>query len=347
MFNFFSKIRNKQLNKFCKMSDLNVFIAPNGDVHFCPLCMIKDKTSAILGNLHKKSVNKLWSGKEAGRIRKVINNNASLYCYIQPCANRTNFYMQVMVDYLKKYPSEKVNEMPKIVTFGEDIKNIENCIMTDKDVNEIDTSLKNKYYEALKEAKYVVFSHRTDPFSNETTYNFIKELAQKRSDLKFNIVSNGILFNKDNCDDLNITDKLANVLIYVSAAKKETYDKYISNGDFDVLRQNLYWLKSLKEEGKLSNIFLAFTTDENNFREMPEFVEFAKEFNAFALFWLKVKEDYNPTLYSNFDNIANPISNDYEEFIKILSENNLNTDNSCLAYAFNIKDPKNQSNYSI
>lgn len=335
MSNLFSNIVSVFSSKkkiVCYSPFINVFISSDNNVYTCPECMVQPFDEIYLGNLSETTFDKIWKSKKAKAFQSYARKGDYSFCRMQICANRTNFHMQVLANYLKENKPKKLQSIPKIVTFGEDVKSIINCTMVDSEIKEIDINLKDRYFEILKNADEVVFSHKTDPFSNKMTSDFIKEVAEKFPNIKFNLVSNGILFNKENCDKLGITDRLSNILIYVNASNKESYDLNVHNGDFDILKQNLLWLSSLKNENKLKNVFITFLVDKNNYKEMPEFLNFNNEVNSHALFWLKNEQ-------KNIINTANDFmydfENDLDDFVNLLKSYNFNTKNSSLAYGFN------------
>lgn len=335
MFNIIEKIQDKFLKKdkiICYAPFVQVFISPNGSVYTCPECTLRNSDMVNLGNLKESSFKQIWNSSYSKQFRKKAKLGENTNCFIPACANKTNFYMHILHDFHKNNNGQKVQELPKIVVFGEDLKGYTNCNSSDY-VQEIDMSLKEKYFEILKDAQQVVFSHNSDPFINKHTSEFIKEIAEKFKGLKFNFVSNGIEFNKENSDKLGITDRLGKALIFVNAATKETYDANVHNGDFEVLKQNLNWLKSMKQDNKLSDLFLVFLIDENNFKEMIQFVEFAKEFDARALFWLKFDKKFCYRYSLPEDCIMKPTNKNYAEFVKILNENNFNNEHASLAHA--------------
>ncbi len=341
MSNLISDLYNKitGLNKpkkiFCYAPFLQVFIDSESNVFPCPDCFATDFEAIKIGNLKQNSFNKIWNSSSAKKIRKRIINKDSSNCVLHGCASKTNFYMNVLQKYLLSNKEQSLNTYPKIVIFGQDIKVLNQCIMAKYDVPEIDENLKDKYFDALKEADQVIFSHGTDPFSNKKTSNFIKEVAEKFPKVKFNLISNGILFDKDHCDDLGITERLSNVLILISAANKETYDEYFKNGEFENLKQNLNWLKSLKQQGKLSGFFIGFVIDEHNFKEMPAFVDLAKEYDAKAIFWLKNNYKYDKEGMLSSKYITNIANEHYAEFVDVLNSYNFNNEYSSLPFVLN------------
>ncbi len=345
MLNLFSKIKEnfsgKKDNKkcFCYMPLIHAFISGENNVYTCPECMVKNSLLINLGNLQEENFNKIWNGSFAKQFRTNAKNNVPSFCPLLPCANKSNFHMQVLSDFMKKGLYNNNCKSPQIVTFGNDIKSIYNCTMAEEEQSEYDTEIKEKYFEALKDAKYVVFCSETDPFSSKKTSSLIKEIAEKFPQIKFNFVSNGILFNKEICDSLGITDRIENVLIFINAANKETYDKYVHNGNYEELIKNLTWLKELKDTNKLSNLFFAYLIDTNNYKDMTTFINFANNYNAVVIFEPKItlnKSLGGKTITVDDESIISPLNEHYAEFINTLNSKEIDNEKVILTYTLSL-----------
>lgn len=335
MFNIIEKIKNihnKELKKmYCLSSVVQAFINPNGNVYVCPDCMVNNSDYAFIGNINKNSIDKIWNSQYAKEIRNSIKNRSYSNCILAMCANKTNFHMQVLNNFLKNNSFDYNLKSPKIVTFGSDVKGFFNCKMaTDEDCAFLSSDLKEKYIKSLKNVSEVSISYDFDPFSSYKISELIKEISDKYENIKFNIVSNGVLFNRENCDKLNISNKLSNVLIFVNAANKQSYDEFVHNGDFDIIKQNISYLSSLKKENKLANVFIAFVIDESNFEQIPAFVELAKETSTHALFWLKYTN--KPYFLNNANTFLSKNSELHNKLVEILKSNKFDDENSSIAY---------------
>lgn len=78
----------------------------------------------------------------------------------------------------------------------------------------------------------------------------------------------------------------------------------------------------MKKEDKLSNFFLTFIITSLNYKELPDFIEFAHSVNAIPQIW--VVRDYSsydidsiPSEKIQELNILNKLHPEHEEFIKI------------------------------
>lgn len=327
---------NKKNQKpFCYGPFAQVFISLDGDVSLCSEYMVRNPHAVYLGNLIETSFDKLLNSQIVKDIRKNINENCYMNCVVQTCANKTNFYMQVLNDYIKRNGTQNFGKYPKIVVLGEDLKMFSSCKKGDNDTPFYTELCKDKIINILKKVDEVVIGFDMEPFEFGEVYAFIKEIAEACPNLKFNIASNGILFDKKHCDELGITDRLSNAYIFVNAATKETYDKYVNNGDFETLKENIKWLSSLKSEGKLSNVFSAYYVDENNYTEIPKFVDFAKETGSFALFKVQQHSNTGNKDMTNKNLIICQLNENHQKLLEVLESNDLNTKDSALSFGLN------------
>lgn len=281
---------NKSKKGVCSAPFSQVCIDPDGNVLFCPDCyMLK---TATIGNLNNNSFKEIWNSKKAVNIRKQILKKLYCYCSYEYCQQKSSYHSFIVpcknIDFnlnQKKYP--------KMVSFGIDYDCNVNCIMCRKDVwhcsNDEYEKIKEKidtvYLPILKDAEYLTVSTTSDPFASRASRLLIKKSAQMYPNLKFHILTNGILCDEFNCQELEIIDRLGSVMFSVHACTKQTYDSIVKNGNFERVCKNIELMSYMKSQGKLENFFLSFVVSSRNYFEIPAFIEFAKQHNALALFW--------------------------------------------------------------
>jgi hypothetical protein len=75
------------------------------------------------------------------------------------------------------------------------------------------------------------------------------------------------------------------VRISIDAASKPTFEKLRRLGRYEPFVENMRFLSRLRATGTIPQLKFSFTYQLDNFREMPEFVEFCASMNAdFAIF---------------------------------------------------------------
>ncbi len=285
---FLSKIFKKKF--VCPGAFSQVYIYPDGRVFLCPDCMMTKE--AEIGDLNKQSFEEIWNSKTAMEIRKRILKGEYPFCKVPFCISRSNYNLR-LIPTIGIKNKVRQDSYPKMVCIGADAECNVNCIMCRSTISRIsndDLPLFNKkideiYLPILKSADELTLSTTCDPFASRNTRLLMKSAAEMYPSLKFNLITNGILCNKANCDEIGITEKLSRVMVSIHAATEETYNKIVKNGNFSKVIENIEWLKEMKEKGLVKNLFFAFVVSSQNYKEIPLFIDFAEKYSARALFW--------------------------------------------------------------
>lgn len=105
-------------------------------------------------------------------------------------------------------------------------------------------------------------------------------------DLRLDIISNGTLFTEEEWNKFpGIHNKVRSICISIDAARKETFEKLRRLGRHEPFVENMRFLGRLRATGIIPQLKFSFTYQVDNFREMPEFVDFCASMNAdFAIF---------------------------------------------------------------
>ena len=99
--------------------------------------------------------------------------------------------------------------------------------------------------------------------SDETTPN-----------LKVRIITNGTRFSEEEWAKFpGIHNKVEYIRVSLDAARKETFEKLRRGASYEETWRNLRFLSRLRKARKIDGLFLSFTYQRDNFREMPEFVQ--------------------------------------------------------------------------
>ena len=282
---------------------------------------------ALIGNLYEQPFDEIWNSKKAIEIRKKALNACYEYCYIPFCISKSNYNIRLVPPQKDTDFKPKQKSYPKMVCIGADAECNASCIMcrsgiyrmSDDELETAEKRIKELYIPILKDAKWLTLSTTADPFASRNTRLLMKTAAETYPDLKFNLITNGILCDKFNCDDVGITDRLSRVMVSIHAATEDTYNKVVKHGNFKKVQENLEWLKTLVDEKKLGQLFMAFVISSKNYQDIPLFEEFAKKYNAIPLYWGCI--DWGGNL-SNSDeplNITDPSHPKHQELLNILN----------------------------
>jgi len=153
-----------------------------------------------------------------------------------------------------------------------------------------------------------------DPFAS-LLYKKTFNLFAKNSNVKFDLMTNGLLIKNNIQYISNIFDR-SKFKISIDAANKETYEKIRRGGKWEQLLENLDYLKFNNKKSEA-----IFVIQIDNFKEIPAFIDFCKEYKMIPSFSLL--QDWGT--WNNFKEhcVHIPESPYYTEFLKIIKENNI------------------------
>ena len=309
----------------CPGAFSQVYIYPDGRVYLCPDCLMS--MNATIGNLNNNSFEEIWNSKKAQEIRKqILKGNYTNLCNPLQCFSKSNYNNRFIPNKGIEYKA-KQKKFPKMVCIGADCECNLNCIMcrpkisrlSKYELNELNKKIESLYMPILKDAEELTLSTTADPFASRNTRLLMKTAAERYPNLKFNLLTNGMLFDEYNCDDTKITDRISNVMFSIHGGNEETYKKIVPTGNFNIIKRNLKWASSLKENKRIKGLYLAFVITSKNYQNIPQFIEFAKENNAVALFWPCI--DWGGNLENTDEplKIVTPSSPKFKDFMKIIN----------------------------
>jgi MoaA/NifB/PqqE/SkfB family radical SAM enzyme len=94
--------------------------------------------------------------------------------------------------------------------------------------------------------------------------------------LKVSISTNGILLTPNNFEKIqNLDGTIQNIHVSIDAAKKDTYEKLRRGGKWETLLENMKYLLSLRQAGRVQKIAINFVVQSENYLQMSDFVELA------------------------------------------------------------------------
>lgn len=105
----------------------------------------------------------------------------------------------------------------------------------------------------------------------------------------FQILSNGTLFT-ETIWQMFEAGRESSILLCVSidAATEETYRKIRRGGNWQSLMANMKFAGNLRASGKISYFRLNFVVQRENYKEIPQFIELAKSFNADRVLFTRI-----------------------------------------------------------
>ncbi len=234
-----------------------------------------------------------WAGPMAQRIRKSIVDGTYELCSRRYCEHITNRRLlhrdhpQVR-KVLATFAGEAV-PAPKRVALSHDRScnlscpacRTERIVAGKAEQDKLDRVFEQSALPLLHGAKIVYITGSGDPFGSNHFRRVIKRLnRQDFGHLRFDLHSNGQLFDARAWKDLNLSGRVRDVEISIDAADPKTYAIVRRGGTFEQLRKNLAFIASLRRKGEIRTLTFSMVVQACNFEEMPDFVRLSEEFAA-------------------------------------------------------------------
>ena len=303
------------MNKFCKHPFHTIQIQNTGEVYCC-CCYWTNFYS--FGNIFEKSFDEIWNGEKAKEFRKQFIENNYKYCNLEVCD-----------PYLQEFEPDYTADYPKKVEFSYDRRCNVRCIFCRNEKNKeeeeynrqkekrIEENFDRIFTPIIEKAEVVELNSAGELFASKHSIEIVKKIIKINPNIEFNIISNGILFTKENIDTIGLRKHLNTVIISMHASTEKTYNKLVEHGNFKALMENIKYLSKLKKEGSLQNLQLNFVVTAINYKEMKSFVKLAKKLNAKAFFINYHRQIDSDELMQKLD-ISLPTHQKYNSLVKLL-----------------------------
>ena len=305
-------------NEICQRAFTEVEIHPDGNVYTCCPNYLN---FFDIGNIFDvKSFDEIWYSNRAKELRRSIINNEYKYCNTIQCNKKTNDNYS---DFVENPP------YPKLVRISYDCQcNLrcmfcrDNLIVNSKEQNEKFNNMTESFFlPILKNAELMSITSNGEITSSSHSINFLKKAAKMYPNLKFEILTNAMLFNENFYNSLNLKDRIYRIVISMHAMEKNTYEHIMRGANYDIVRKNIEQILKLKENGEINEICIVFTAFSLNYKEIPKFVKFAIDNRTSPIIWEyrnfhRTKMDKNYSKYA----VWKKTHPQYNDFVKIIKE---------------------------
>lgn len=300
-------LAEQQAYPMCMQMFRFAFIGVGGEVHLCCPHMIHNFP---VGNLVENTWEECWNSKLAKIMRLSLINRTFCFCDKPQCAN---FSQEIDAEHAKELLSDyqiRPLNFPKEMVLAFDSSCNLQCVSCRKEfkfnTTEAERKILEKTTENLMEVAQKVenlqVSGNGDPiFSKWYRQLWLQEPKLRRKNIE--LVTNGLLFNETNWKKFEDLYENISVDISVDAATKETYERIRIGGNFDILTENLKFISSLREQGKIKKFTIRFVVQRQNYEEMPLFVELGRRLHVDKVYFCKIA-NWNMYSAEEFDKIS-------------------------------------------
>ncbi len=284
-------------------------ISMSGDVF---ICCPPWSNSYSLGNIYEEHFDEIWNGERAREFRRQFIENDYKYCNLDLCVK----------DCSSKIVPTETAPKPKTFIFCYDSACNVKCIFCrschqKQDLSYFDEHMDEMLTSMLENTENVCLSGVGECLVSPHSRKLIKRISELFPNIKFSLISNGILCDEKNLKEIGILDKLLSITISLHATKKATYDKLVIGGDFEKVIKNLEFLSNLKKSGKLDKFIFNFVVNTYNYKEMADYVKMANKYGASVGFLELLKLETNENIYEEL-NISDKNHPKYNDFVRVL-----------------------------
>lgn len=288
--------------------------------------------------LLKKSFDEVWNSDKAIDFRKSVLDGSFKYCHIDRCPYIQHNTLPYKKNYLE-FINQTIKDDYKISSPRElNLCYDRSCnlacpscrknfmyIKKDTDEYKLKIQLNSLILDFIHKDNFYLQINCTgsgDPFASNIFQDFLSRIDyQKNNKIKILLQTNGVLFTEENWKKIQNISKLdyKSVLISLDAAKEETYNKIRVGGDWKKLMKNLDFIANLYYEYLLDYVQLDFVVQQQNYKEIPAYIEKARNY-GFGVYFSRLLnwDTWNENEFNRHDifNINHP---DHEEFLSIIN----------------------------
>lgn len=266
------------------------------------------------GNILESPFSKIWNGEKAKNFRRQLIDKTFKYCNLEVCLpHRSDCIIE---------ETEIADKRPASVLLGYDRTCNVKCIfctplLKNKSYQKKFENIENWYSDLFYDVKHVNVSCSGELFASKHCRELTKRIVQLYPDIKFDVTTNGLLFNETNLIELGIKDSLSTVGISFHSLNKKVYEKLVLKSNFDTVMKNVKYAIELKKQNKIKNLEFRFVITSYNYKEMIKFAKYAKENNARCVFMECIQYNMNSKLYKKL-NILDANHSNYNSFIRLI-----------------------------
>lgn len=306
--------KNLGIERTCRKPYDTLLIDKQGS---CYACECTAWLPQSIGNLQLSSMEQILSSDMRLRLQESVNDGTYRYCNEHQCP------------WLK----EKVFDEPE----GQDIRflrlaidqscnlrcpSCRNTLIFHKSGNayNLGKRLADKINHWLRDCSHDIEVHigsDGDPFASHV-YRHFMESTPKRDNIKYSILTNGLLFKDFHHKVPHVIENLNDLGISIDGATQKTYEKLRLGGNWDKINENLDVISYLKKKHQFKFTF-HFVVQKDNYHEMEKIVELGKKYSTDRV-WLNRITDWNTFDDFKQQDVASPDHPEYQEFLKELKK---------------------------
>lgn len=279
----YAEIKEYLAEHRCSVPFKHLETSTSGGVFLCCQAWLP----ARVGDWHSNtSIDQLADSPLARNVRDSITSGSYRYCNWISCPKITN---------------QAVTEEPAIRAYPSDIylSHDESCNLSCPScrsevkaaapsfADNVRSPFLQDLTDRLKDADTVKVTGSGDPFASRYFRRLLRDTHSNNRNLY--IHTNALLLNPRAYSALRLAHRIKTLEVSVDAASSGTYESIRRGGSFDKLLKNLHFVRQLRESGEVPYLQMDFVVQDENFREMADFVELCRAHKADRIFFSKLR----------------------------------------------------------
>jgi sulfatase maturation enzyme AslB (radical SAM superfamily) len=268
-----------------------------------------------IGNIYQNEFDEIWNSAETQEIRSSIFDETFRFCNHDRCPHIVSDSLSreaqdpKFAKLIEKKPLE-LAQGPQLLSLNYDFTCNLSCPSCREEVRGMEPDKQDRLItfqnnllksDLIRNARRLTVTGAGEPFASKVFMNLFSKINRKDlPNIKVTLRTNGLLLTPSNWTKIkNMHYAVDMISISVDAATKETYQSVRRGGNFDRLLKNLYYIRGLKKTHQFK-IKFNFVVQRGNYREMPQFVQFARRFDCDRVAFTKIinlgtfdQEEYN------------------------------------------------------
>jgi molybdenum cofactor biosynthesis enzyme MoaA len=260
-----------------------------------------------VGNvLDAPSADAVWNSDVAAEIRRSVHDGDFSYCSRTLCsyiaAQKLPLKAEITDPRLRRYIDERsvvLEEVPQMVQLNHDPSCNLACPSCRTEIVTAKADEQDVYNESARRVilpllrkvdgqSYI--SGGGEAFASKHYRSILAALNRTEyPDLYLYLITNGQLLTADRWSQFPDLPEMIDILsVSIDAARAETYERLRRPGKWPLLMQNLELMAEMRRTGSLRRLQINFVVQEENYREMHEFIELGLRLGVDSIWFQRV-----------------------------------------------------------
>lgn len=322
----------------CKYPFERIEILPRGEVYTC--CSGYIKHNYYIGNIYEEyeSFEEIWNSDKAKKLRYSVSEGNFEFCqkkcrfFHMPASEDNPIVSKSSIQSHNCWEEYAINTTPKYIMLSCDETCNLRCPSCRSATRALSKEESDKLYERLmnlvrpmlKGCELLGALGTGELFASNAVSRFLKTInIEEFPHLHLILTTNLQLVNEEKWKEFsNLLEIPKTMRISVDGASKETYEKNRFGGSWEILQNNLSYLCELRKNpaAHVDWVGLNFVVQDNNYREMEDFIAMAENLEVDAVEFQKLG---NWGTFSEQDYIKKDVLNSrnpyYDETMRIFT----------------------------